>query len=600
MQLSSAARSALACFLFSLAFTRAEIISSLQQNTRYDFVIVGGGTAGNVIANRLTENPKFKVLLLEAGGSQEGVIAAMIPFLGGTLTPNTPYDWNYTTTPQVGLGGRSIPYPRGHILGGCSTVNYVMYTRGPAEDYDKFAKITGDQGWSWKQLQPYFKKNEKWTPPADGHNTTGQFDPKIHGFNGINSVSLSGSPTPIDGRVIKATTQLGSDYKFNLDINSGNPLGIGWIQVTVDGAKRSSSATSYLAPQFMKRPNLHVLINAQVSRLIQTGKDKDRGLPAFRAVEFRTSATGRLQTVTATKEVILSAGTVGTPHILLNSGIGNPSSLKAVDVQSLVNLPEVGENLGDHSFLANPWLVNSTDTFEPFLRDPVVQNKDITQWSETGKGPMVNTISSHYGFFRIPKSNSVLSNGGDPTSGPNTPHYEFLVSNGLPVPGAPPTGNFIGIGTIVLSSTSRGSIKLKSKNPFDAPLVDPALLKSNFDKVAMREAVKTAMKFLAAPAWSGYVIQQVGAFAGVKTDAQIDAYVAANAGTIFHPAGTAAMSPRGSNKGVTDPDLRLKKTAGVRVVDASVFPFVPSAHLQAPVYVFAERAADLIKSSYYY
>lgn len=584
--------------MFSLALTRAEVISTLQQDKRYDFVIVGGGTAGNVLANRLTENPKFKVLLLEAGGSQEGVIASMIPFLGGTLTPNTPYDWNYTTTPQVGLGGRSIPYPRGRMMGGCSSVNYLMYTRGAAEDYNEFAKITGDQGWSWKRLQPYFRKNEKWTPPADQHNTTGQFDPKYHSFNGMTSVSLSGSPTAIDGRVINATTQLGPDYKFNLDMNSGNELGIGWMQITVDGAKRSSSATSYLAPAFMSRPNLDVLLNAQVSRLIQTGKDRDRSLPAFRAVEFRTSPQGPLQTVTATKEIILSAGTIGTPHILLNSGIGNPNSLKAVGVASLVNLPGVGENLGDHSFLANPWLVNSTDTFEPFLRDPAVQNKQITQWVETGTGPMVDTISSHLGFFRIPKSNPVLANGRDPTPGPNTPHYEFLVSNGLPVPGAPPTGNFIGLGTVVLSSTSRGSIKLRSKNPFDAPLVDPALLKSNFDKVAMREAVKTAMKFLTAPAWSGYVIEQVGAFAGVKTDAQIDAYVAANAGTIFHPAGTAAMSPRGSSKGVTDPDLKLKKTAGVRVVDASVFPFVPSAHLQAPVYAFAERASDLIKASY--
>jgi choline dehydrogenase-like flavoprotein len=473
-----------------------------------------------------------------------------------------------------------------------------MYTRGAAEDYDEVARITGDQGWSWKELQPYFKKNEKWTPPADKHNMTGQFDPKVHNFDGMTSVSLSGSPTAIDGRIIKATTQLGPDYKFNLDINSGKPLGVGWMQTTVDGAKRSSSATSYLAPEFLKRPNLHVLLNAQVSRLIQTGKDKDRSVPAFRAVEFRTSSTGPLQTVTAAKEVVLSAGTIGTPHILLNSGIGNPSSLKAIGVDSLVNLPDVGENLGDHGFIGNPWLVNSTDTFEPFLRDPAVQQEKLKQWSETGTGFLVNTIASHFGFFRIPKSNPILSNGGDPTPGPNTPHYEFLVSNGLPLPGAPPTGNFIGIGAVVLSSTSRGSVKLRSKNPFDSPLIDPALLKSTFDKVAMREAVKTAIKFLSAPTWSDYVVAQIGPFAGVKTDAQIDAYVAQNAGTIFHPAGTAAMSPKGSSKGVTDPDLTLKKVAGVRVVDASVFPFVPSAHLQAPVYVFAERASDLIKSSY--
>ncbi|KAG6833033.1 hypothetical protein H0H87_012044 [Tephrocybe sp. NHM501043] len=494
--------------------------------------------------------------------------------------------------------------------------DYLMYTRGSAEDYDEYAKITGDSGWSWKKLQPYFKKNEKWTAPADNHNITGQFNPNVHSFNGVTGVSLSGSPTGIDGRVINATSQLGPNYKFNLDMNSGSPLGIGWIQVTVDGASRSSSASSYLAPKYLARPNLHVLLNAQVSRLIQTGKDKSSKLPAFRAVEYRTSVGGPLRSVSASKEVILSAGTVGTPHILLNSGIGNPSSLKALNVPSLVNLPDVGENLGDHSFLGNPWLVNSTDTFEPFLRDPEVQSKDINQWVTTGKGPLVDTIASHLGFFRLDKSNPIFSKTRDPTPGPNTPHYEFLVSNGLPLPGAPTTGNFMGLGTVVLSATSRGSIKLRSNNPFDSPIIDPALLKTDFDKTTMREAVKAARKFVTAPAWSDYVIAQIGAFAGVETDAQIDAYVAANAGTIFHPVGTAAMSPKGANTGVTDPDMRLKKVVGVRVVDASVFvrppsqqyffvfltyqmqPFVPSAHLQAPVYAFAERASDLIKSSY--
>ncbi|KAG6907818.1 hypothetical protein DXG01_007300 [Tephrocybe rancida] len=596
MQLSKVAF-AFFCIL-SPALTRAGVLTSLPPGAIYDFVVVGGGTAGNVIANRLTENPKFKVLVLEAGGSQEGVLASMIPFLGGTLTPNTPYDWNYTTTPQPGLGGRSISYPRGHILGGSSAVNYLMYTRGSAEDYDAFAKISGDSGWSWNKLQPYFKKNEKWTAPIDQHNTTGQFNPSVHSFTGVTSVSLSGSPTAIDGRVINATSQLGPDYKYNLDMNSGKPLGIGWIQVTVDGSSRSSSATSYLAPKFMGRPNLDVLLNAQVSRLIQTGKDKSSGLPAFRAVEYRTSVGGPVRSVSASKEVVLSAGTVGTPHILLNSGIGNPNSLKALNVPSLVNLPDVGQNLADHSFLGNPFLVNSTATFEPFLRDPAVQSQDINQWATNGTGFLVDTICSHLGFFRLAKNNPIFSKTHDPTPGPNTPHFEFLVSNGLPLPGAPPTGNFMGLGTVVLSATSRGSIQLRSNNPFDPPVIDPALLKTEFDKTTMREAVKAARKFVTAPAWSDYVLGQVGPFEGVATDAQIDAYVAANAGTIFHPVGTAAMSPKGAKTGVTDPDLRLKKVGGVRVVDASVFPYVPSAHLQAPVYVFAERASDLIKSSY--
>ncbi|KAG6810139.1 hypothetical protein H0H93_015160, partial [Arthromyces matolae] len=211
-----------------------------------------------------------------------------------------------------------------------------------------------------------------------------------------------------------------------------------------------------------------------------------------------------------------------------------------------------------------------TNTFEAFLRNTTVQNQDVNQWATTGQGFLVDTICSHLGFFRLAQNNPIFKTTPDPTPGPNTPHYEFLVSNGLPLPGAPATGNFMGLGTVVLSATSRGSITLRSNNPFDPPIIDPALLKTQFDKVTMREAVKSAQKFVTAPAWSDYVLGQIGAFTGVTTDAQIDAYVAANAGTIFHPVGTASMSPKGASSGVTDPDLKLKKTVGVRVVDASV------------------------------
>jgi len=289
---------------------------------------------------------------------------------------------------------------------------------------------------------------------------------------------------------------------------------------------------------------------------------------------------GPLNSLTAKKEIILSAGSVGTPHILLNSGIGNAKTLQTVGVKSLVNLPDVGENMSDHPVLGNAWLVNSTQTFETPLRDPTVMARDIS-----------------IGFMRLPPT--VQTPKPDTPSGPNSPHYEIFVSNGIPVRNVPPTGNFIGIATVVVSPASRGSIKIRSNNPFDAPIIDPGLLTNEYDRVIMRQAVKSAKLFMSAPAWNGYTIGPSPALANTTTDADIDAYVAENAGTIFHPVGTSSMSPKGSSSGVVDPDLRVKKVLGLRVVDASVMPFIPSAHTQGPTYAIAERASDLIKALYH-
>ncbi|RDB18616.1 Pyranose dehydrogenase 3 [Hypsizygus marmoreus] len=583
-------------FSFTLGHAAAIHKNSVEvQHIKFDFIIVGGGTAGNVVANRLTENPKVNVLVIEAGPSHEGVLNSQVPWFAANNWFST-YDWNYTTTPQIGLRGKSTILPRGYILGGSSSINFLIYTRSTIEDYDRIAKITGDKGWSWKTLEPYFKKNEKFVRPADGHNTTGQFDPSVHGFNGINSVSLQGSSTPIDAKVISATRQLGGDFKFVLDQNNGKPIGVGWIQTTVDGptGRRSSSATSYLSPKFLRRPNLHVLVNAQVSRVLQT---KGGNTPTFLKVEFKQTSPGsKLTTLTATREIILSAGAIGSPHILLNSGIGDSKALRRVGLKPLVDLPDVGANLADHAAIANPFVARGNNTFEE-IRKPEVTAKLLKQWKANGTGPLVNSIASLISFHRvfgndIPKL--------DPAAGPNTPHFEHLFANGLIVPNAfvPPDQHIFSVATALVSPSSRGSVTLNTSNPFDSPLIDLGLLKEESDRRMMRAALRHAFKFVKAPAFADYVVGPAGDLAGATTDAQLDAYMAAEAGTFFHPTGTAAMSPKGAKSGVLDPDLKVKKVSGLRVVDASIFPHIPSGHTQASVYVIAERASDIIKSSY--
>ncbi|KAJ7235645.1 hypothetical protein B0H12DRAFT_1076059 [Mycena haematopus] len=511
--------------------TLYEAIEDIPASTlsSFDFVIVGAGAGGSVLANRLSDNPGTSVLLIEAGPSNIGVIDSIIPMLPQGLAPNTAYDWNYTTTPQPADG----------------VTDTMAYTRASSEEWDRYAKLTGDEGWSWNNMQ----------------NKTG-----------ITSVSLPGYPHPFDSRIIATTKELSEDWPFNLDMNSGYMLGIDdqW-------PSRSSGATSYLGPSSWQE-ELACVVNAQVTRIIQTGTDS--GKPAFRSVEYAVtqSKTGPRTVVSAKKEVILAAGAIGTAQILLLSGIGPKAELSALGIKTILNNPAVGQNLTDHPLLSNMFYVNSNDTFDTITMNGTLIAEDIEVWNKTQQGPLVDSPLAHLGWARVPGATP------DTTAGPNTPHYEILFA--------------VRISIVHESQTHPTNIEWFPQH------YDPLPSSGHFMTIVTAITAPAALgrhrstEDRASNSFKGYVIREFEDLAAATDAASLKAYIQAKSATIFHPVGTAAMSPKGASWGVTDPDGVVKGLSGLRIIDASILPVIPSAHPQAVIYFFGERGAALVKEAY--
>ncbi|KIK56495.1 hypothetical protein GYMLUDRAFT_263606 [Collybiopsis luxurians FD-317 M1] len=562
----------------------------------YDYVVVGGGVAGCVLANRLTEDNNISVLLLEAGPSHQGVFAIEVPGLQSFTGAGTIYNWNYTSVLQANLMNQRLPAPRGHVLGGSSSINGMWYTRGSSADYDRWANTTGDIGWSWDQMQAYFKKSERFVTPADNHNISGQYNPALHGEQGPLDVSLPGYNQSLDQLV---TRRLDESFPFIEDYQNGEPLGFGWTQTTIGSGARSSAASAYL-DQYLNRSNLDIVVNTRVTRVLaSSGIHVD-------TVEFirDTETAGVRMRVQPKIDILLAAGVFNTPQILLNSGIGDASFLSMLNIEVMHDLPSVGKNLTEQPAIANLWTTNGT-----VVADPVTAfNKAVAQWNNSKTGRLVMATGNNVGWIRMnmsdPAVNALVEQYGDPAPGPKSPHIELLPS--ISAFGA--VQNFANaefvLDSVVLTPQSRGTVTLNSSNPFGPPMIDYRFYTEPQDIEIMRQGVRTALDFVSTPSWQEFLTAPVSPLLAAVIDeynsdsrdnTAMDAYIYASTSVSFHPVGSCAMSPEGSDWGVVNPDFIVKGLNGLRIVDASVMPFVPAGHCQAAVYAVAERAADIIK-----
>ncbi|RKP58500.1 GMC family oxidoreductase [Pararobbsia silviterrae] len=565
----------------------AEETAVAHQEGEFDYVIVGAGTAGCVLANRLTEDPSVSVLLLEAGGKDDyHWIHIPVGYLYCIDNPRT--DWRYRTRGEPGLHGRSLGYPRGKVLGGSSSINGMIYMRGQQGDYDGWARATGDPGWSWDAVLPLFKRSE------DHHGGANAW----HGAGGEWCVSRQRLRWKILDAFATAAVQAG--IPATPDFNRGDNFGVGYFEVNQKGGLRWSAAKGFLRPA-SKRPNLTIMTGAQTTRLLFAPRDDDAAADARRAthgaahdrppvrcrgVEFLGG--GVLREARARREVLLAAGAVNSPQLLELSGIGQPERLASLGIPVVQPLRGVGENLQDHLQLRMSFKVRNVTTLNTLSARWWGKLAIGLRYALTRTGPM-SMAPSQLGAF--------AHSGEDPTGRPDLEYHVQPLS--LDRFGEPlhAFGAFTA-SVCHVRPTSRGSVHIVSADPLTPPEIAPNYLSTDYDRRVAMHALRLTRRIVASDALAPFVPDEFKPGSVFETDAELVEAAGAIGTTIFHPVGTCRMGRADEPDTVVDSHLRVIGVEGLRVVDASVMPTITSGNTNSPTVMIAERAAILIRAGH--
>jgi choline dehydrogenase len=526
----------------------------------FDYVIVGAGSAGAVLAARLSEDPEISVCLLEAGPRDKSPLIH-IPFGLAVLMRQRSTDWNYRTAPQAGLNGRRLYWPRGRTLGGSSSINAMVYIRGVPGDYNEWASL-GATGWDWESVFPYFKKSEDQERGED----------EFHGKGGPLTVSNLRYVNRLSKAFVKAGTEL--QISHNEDFNGAQQEGVGVYQVTQRNGQRCSSAVAYLR-EALTRPNLSVYTGALAQRVRFMGN---------RATGVDVRLEGKEQTINARREVLLCGGAINSPQLLMLSGVGPAAHLREHGITPIADLSGVGQNLQDHLDV----IVQGTSRSRAgYGIAPTIIPRGI--------GASVNYMLRRQGFL----SSNVAEAGGFVRVAPEAKHaevqYHFLPVRMRDHGRKAVFGYGYSLHTCCLKPKSRGEIRLSCTDPAVHPVIDPRFLSDEYDVHTMIAGVKLARRILDAPAFAAFRGTEVEPGAQTQSDDDLLAFIREYAETIYHPVGTCRMGSPDDPKTVVDPQLRVVGTECLRVVDASVMPQLISGNTNAPVIMIGERAADLIR-----